>query len=204
MRDMYPPRLSTWVSPHLPASSQNFKEPVINLSLFWEGISNILNTHSTRFIGDVQRAERKLQQILFQNLNPFKLTDFVILALWTSRDQTSLDFLSRSQLVVYKHRAAHPSTTKILQVLPQYHYVVSLRSWTWIKNRASRCDCLCLTVSSCSKILGTLTISQVLSSRNRPHYTFTSKPPKTIKDGSCHYNCSWNLMLFHHFPWSGP
>jgi hypothetical protein len=35
---------------------------------FWEGISNILNTRSTRFTGNVQRAERKLQQILFQNL----------------------------------------------------------------------------------------------------------------------------------------
>jgi hypothetical protein len=29
MRDMYPPRLSTRVSPHLPASSQNFKEPAL-------------------------------------------------------------------------------------------------------------------------------------------------------------------------------
>jgi hypothetical protein len=56
-----------------------------------------------KITGNVQGTERKLQQILFKNLNPFKLTDFVILALWTSKDQTSLDFLSRSHLIVYKH-----------------------------------------------------------------------------------------------------
>ncbi len=63
-------------------------------------ISNILNTSSTRFAGNFQRAERKLQRVLFLNLNPSSQTNFVILVLWTSRDQTSLDFLSRSQLVV--------------------------------------------------------------------------------------------------------
>jgi hypothetical protein len=63
-------------------------------------IPNILNISSTRFTGNFQRAERKLQQILFLNLNPSNQTHFVILTLWSSRDQTSLDFLSRSQLVV--------------------------------------------------------------------------------------------------------
>ncbi len=63
-------------------------------------IPNILNTSSTRFAGNFQRAERKLQRVLFLNLNPSSQTNFVILVLWTSRDQTSLDFLSRSQLVV--------------------------------------------------------------------------------------------------------
>jgi len=63
-------------------------------------ILNILNTSSTRFIGNFQRAERKLQQVLFVNPNPSSQTNFVILVLWTSRDWTSFDFLSRSQLVV--------------------------------------------------------------------------------------------------------
>jgi hypothetical protein len=33
-------------------------------------IHNILNTNSTRIVGNFQRVERKLQQILFLNLNP--------------------------------------------------------------------------------------------------------------------------------------
>jgi hypothetical protein len=63
-------------------------------------ILNILNASSTRFIGNFQRAKWRLQQILLLNLNPSSQTNFIILTLWTSRDQTSLDFLSRSQLVV--------------------------------------------------------------------------------------------------------
>jgi len=63
-------------------------------------ILNILNTNSTRITRNFQIIERKLQHILFLNLNPSNQTNFVIVALWTSRDQTSLDFLSRSQLVI--------------------------------------------------------------------------------------------------------
>jgi hypothetical protein len=60
----------------------------------------ILNVSSTRFTRNLQGAEKRLQQILLLNLNPCSQTNFIILTLWTSRDQTSLDFLSRSQLVV--------------------------------------------------------------------------------------------------------
>ncbi len=63
-------------------------------------ILNILNTNSTRIVGNFQRAKRKLQHIFFLNLNPSNQSNFVMLALWTSRDHTSFDFLSRNQLVV--------------------------------------------------------------------------------------------------------
>jgi hypothetical protein len=46
-------------------------------------IPNILNASSSRFTRNFQGAERKLQQILFPNLNPFSQTNFVILTLWT-------------------------------------------------------------------------------------------------------------------------
>jgi hypothetical protein len=49
-------------------------------------IPNILNASSTRFIENFQGVERKLQQILLLNLNPSSQTNFIILALWTSRD----------------------------------------------------------------------------------------------------------------------
>jgi hypothetical protein len=65
-------------------------------------ILKILNASSTRFIGNFQGAKWRLQQILLLNLNPSSQTNFIILTLWTSRDQTSLDFLSRSQLIVGK------------------------------------------------------------------------------------------------------
>jgi hypothetical protein len=102
-------------------------------------INSILNASSTSFIGNFQRAERRLQQLLLLNLNPSSQTNFIILALWTSRDQTSLDFLSRSQLVV-DECATHHSTTKTPQMLPQHYYVISLKSWTETKNIASSCD----------------------------------------------------------------
>ncbi len=60
----------------------------------------ILNVSSTRFTRNLQGAIRRLQQILLLNLNPSSQTNFIILTQWTSRDHTSLDFLSRSQLVV--------------------------------------------------------------------------------------------------------
>jgi hypothetical protein len=63
-------------------------------------IFNILNASSTRFTRNFQGAKRRLQQILFLNFHPSSQTSFVILALWTSRNQISLNFLSRSQLVV--------------------------------------------------------------------------------------------------------
>jgi hypothetical protein len=63
-------------------------------------IPKILNANSTRFTGNFQGVERRLQQILFLNLNPSNQTNFIILVVWTSKDQTFLDFLSRSQLVV--------------------------------------------------------------------------------------------------------
>ncbi len=63
-------------------------------------IFNILNASSTRFIGNFQGAKKRLQQILLLNLNPSNQTNFIIPTLWISRDQTSFDFLSRSQLVV--------------------------------------------------------------------------------------------------------
>jgi hypothetical protein len=83
--------------------------------------------------------------------------------------------------------ATHPSTTEIPQVQPQHHYVVSLKSWRKTKNKAGRCDRLHLIVPFCSKISATHTISQVLSFQNGPHYTFTLRPPKTVKDDGCHY-----------------
>jgi hypothetical protein len=49
-------------------------------------IPNILNTSSTKFTRNFQRIERRLQQMLFLNLNPSSQTNFVILALWTSKD----------------------------------------------------------------------------------------------------------------------
>jgi len=163
---------------------------------FWEGISNILNTHSTWFIENVQRIERKLQQILFQNLNPFKLGPqgirierklqqilFQNLNPFKLGPQGIKLFLISFQGVtcLFTSVAAHPSPTEISQVLPQHHYVVALRSWTGIKNTSGRCDCLHLTLSFYSKIPEAPTISQVLSSHNRSHYTFTSKPSKTVK-----------------------
>jgi hypothetical protein len=65
--------------------------------IFGVEIPNILNTNSTRFARNFQRAKRKLEQVLFLNLNPSSQANFVILMLWTSRDQTSFDFFSRSQ-----------------------------------------------------------------------------------------------------------
>jgi hypothetical protein len=45
-------------------------------------IPNILNASSTRFSGNFQGAERRLQQILLLNLNLSSQTNFIILALW--------------------------------------------------------------------------------------------------------------------------
>jgi hypothetical protein len=83
-------------------SSQNFDplSPKTKGGDFEIKIPNILNASSTRFTINFQRVERMLQHILFLNLNPSNQTNFVILALWPSRDQTFLDFLSRIQLVV--------------------------------------------------------------------------------------------------------
>jgi hypothetical protein len=86
--------------------------------------------------------------------------------------------------------AAHPSTTESPHMLPPHHYIVSLRSWTKIKNRVGRCDHLHLIASSSSKIPGAPTISQVLSSQSKPHYMFSLKPPKIDKDNGSHYNHS--------------
>jgi hypothetical protein len=63
-------------------------------------IFNILNTNSTRFARNFQRAKRKSQCVLILNLNPSSQANFVILIIWTSRNQTSIDFFSRSQLII--------------------------------------------------------------------------------------------------------
>jgi hypothetical protein len=85
---------------------------------------------------------------------------------------------------------AHPSIIEIPQMQPQHHYVESFRSWTKIKNKASKKDRLHLIVSFYSKIPRAPTISQVLFFHNGPHYTFTLRPPKIVKDDDCHYNHS--------------
>jgi hypothetical protein len=59
-------------------------------------IPNILNVSSTRLTGNFQGTKIRLQYILFLNQNPSNQTNFAILALWTLKDQTSIDFLSRS------------------------------------------------------------------------------------------------------------
>jgi hypothetical protein len=90
-------------------------------------ILHILNENSTRYTENFQGVEKRLQQILFLNLNPFSQTNFVILTLWTSRDQTSLNFLSRSQLVV-DECGSSSFNNKIPQMLPQHHYIISLKN----------------------------------------------------------------------------
>ncbi len=211
---------------------------------FWEGISNILNTHSTWFIENVQRIERKLQQILFQNLNPFKLGPQGIrierklqqilfqnlnpfkLGPQGIRIERKLEqilfqnlnpfklgpqgiklFLISFQGVtcLFTSVAAHPSPTEISQVLAQHHYVVALRSWTGIKNTSGRCDCLHLTLSFYSKIPEAPTISQVLSSHNRSHYTFISKPPQKLSKMVAATPIAPEILdSFIIFLWSGP
>jgi len=85
---------------------------------------------------------------------------------------------------------AHPSTTESPQMLPPHHYIISLSSWIETKNRAGICDHLHLIASSSSKIPEAPTISQVLPSQSKPHYTFTLKTSKTGKDDGCQYNRS--------------
>jgi hypothetical protein len=63
-------------------------------------IPNILNASSTRFTRNFQKTKKKLQQILFLHLNCSNQTNFGMLVLWISRDQTSIYFLSRNHLVV--------------------------------------------------------------------------------------------------------
>jgi hypothetical protein len=152
-------------------------------------IPSILNTNSTRFAGNFRRAERRLQEVLFLNLNASSQANFVILILWISRDQTSLDFLSRSQLIV-NECGSSSFNNRSPQMLPSHHYIISLRSWIETKNRAGRCDHLHLIASSSSKNPEAPTISQVLPSQSKPHKTFSLKPPKTDKDDGCHYNRS--------------
>jgi hypothetical protein len=97
--------------------------------------------------------------------------------------------------------AIHPSTIKNSQMVPQHHYVVSLKSWIETKNRACSCDRLHLIVPSCSKIPEAPIISQVLSSQNKPHYTFTSKPPKNLTKMMTTITTPLEIIkLFHRFP----
>ncbi len=145
------------------------------------------------------KSRKKVTMGIFLKLKSFWSTKFVIIVLWTSRSHTSFDFFSRSQPVV--NDCGNSSfNNKNPTSATQHHYVVSIRSWIKTKNKAGGCDCLHLTISSCSKIPRALTISHVLSSQKWPRYTFTSKPPKTIKNHGYHYNHYWNLRLIHHFP----
>ncbi len=113
---------------------------------------------------------------MFLNLNPSNQTNFVILALWTSKDQTSFYFLSRSQLVVDECGNSSFNNKNPTNATPTSLHSF-LRSWTETRNRTGRCDCLHLIVSSSSKIPRAPTISRVLSSHNKPHSHWN--PPKT-------------------------
>jgi len=65
MRDMYPPRVSIRVSPHLPAGSQKFKEPVINPSLSslpCRFSKNSKNRSSTRVSPHFPAGSQKIQR----------------------------------------------------------------------------------------------------------------------------------------------
>jgi len=59
-------------------------------------IPNILNTSSTRFVKNFQHSKKKVTTGIISKPNSFQSTNFVIIVLWTSRDQASLDFLSRN------------------------------------------------------------------------------------------------------------
>jgi hypothetical protein len=102
--------------------------------------------------------------------------------------------------------AIHHSITKTSQMLPQHHHVVPFRSWTKTKNRAVSCNNLNLTVSSCSKIPGAPTISQVLFSQNKPHLdSFITRTLSSIPQNSTQMMIATTTTpeiarLFHHFP----
>jgi len=119
---------------------------------FWNG-----TRHFECKFTKVYWAERRLQQILFLNQRSFGQINFTILTLWTSRNQTSLDFLSRSQLVV-DECGSSSFNNKTSRMLPQHHHVVPFRSWKETKNKVGSCDNLNLLIFS-SKIPGALTIS---------------------------------------------
>ncbi len=63
-------------------------------------IPSILNTNSTRFCWKFSESRKKVTSGIVSKPKSFQPSNFVILVLWTSRDQIPLDFLSRSQLIV--------------------------------------------------------------------------------------------------------
>jgi hypothetical protein len=61
-------------------------------------------------------SRKKVITCVISTSKSFWESNFVILILWTSRDQASLDFLSRSQLVALMSMATHTSTTEFSQM----------------------------------------------------------------------------------------
>ncbi len=145
----------------------------------------ILNVSSPRFTKNFQGAERRLQQILFLDQRSFQPNKHY-------RPQRIIPVLIFSQGVnqLLMSVTTYHLKTKTSQMLSQHHHVVPFRSWTETKNIMGSCDNLNLIVSSCFKIPGAPTISQVLSFQNKPHYTFTLNSPKPNTNDGCHRNCS--------------
>jgi hypothetical protein len=92
------------------------------------------------------------------NQRSFKPIFFTILTLWTSKDHTSLDFLSRNQMVV-DECGSSSFNIKTPQMLPSHHHVIPFRNWIETKNKTNSWDNLNLIVSFYSKILEAPTIS---------------------------------------------
>ncbi len=167
-------------------------------------ILDILNASLTRFTRNFQGIERRLQQILLLNLNPSNQTNFIILVLWTSNDQTSLDFLSRSQPVVDEcgNSSFNNKNPTNVTSTSSYSFILKLDS---NQDRIGSFDHLNLIVSSCSKIPRAPTISQVLSFQNKPYYTFTSKPPINLTQMMTTTTTALEIVTFFHhfaFTWS--
>jgi len=130
--------------------------------IFVVEILNIVNTISIRF-AKIFKKQIFFTTCIVSKPKSFQLIFFVILVLWTSRDQTFLDFLSRSQLIV-NECGSSSFNNKIPIYATPHHYMVSFISWTKINNKINRCDHPHITTSSSPKIPGAPTILQVLSS----------------------------------------
>jgi hypothetical protein len=163
----------------------------------------MLGTHTQYELLKSSWDRKKIITSIISTSKSLQTTNFIILFLWTSRDQIFSWFPLKESIGCLLRVAAHTPTIEIPQVLSWHHHMVPLKNWTKIQNRRGECDLFHFIISPCSQNPWSSHYPACTFFSEWTHCTLTLRPPSCQR--WCHHNNhSWNPWHIHHLPCIGP
>jgi hypothetical protein len=154
-------------------------------------------------IVEVLLKQQDLFQVLFFHQIFYIYLNFIVLILWTTRDQFLFWFPFEESIGCLMEVAAHTLTTWIPQILTWLHHMVLLRDWIDIQNMIGECNLLYSLVSPYSQNPQSSHNAVGILSSRWTHCTLSLRSP-SHQTWSCHNNHSKNPWHIHRLLCVGP